>query len=70
MVEKASDIEPLAASVDDNGDCYFVPHWWPLERPTGAGMMRGVIVGLPIHQQGHIARAALEAAAFQSRGGD
>ena len=45
MVEKASDIEPLAASVDDNGDCYFVPAFSGLFAPYWRGMRR-VIVGL------------------------
>ena len=52
MVEKASDIEPLAASVDDNGDCYFVPAFSGPSRPTGAGCARGHRRSHPIHQQG------------------
>ncbi|MEZ5184512.1 MAG: glycerol kinase GlpK [Candidatus Nanopelagicales bacterium] len=68
MVAHASEIEPLAASVEDNGDCYFVPAFSGLFAPYWRGDARGVIVGLTrFINKGHIARAALEAAAFQSR---
>ncbi len=68
IVQNAADIEPLAASVDDNGDCYFVPAFSGLFAPYWRGDARGVIVGLTrFINKGHIARAALEAAAFQSR---
>ncbi len=68
MISQASEIEPLATSVDDNGDCYFVPAFSGLFAPYWRGDARGVIVGLTrFINKGHIARAALEAAAFQSR---
>jgi glycerol kinase len=68
MIQHASEIEPLATSVEDNGDCYFVPAFSGLFAPYWRGDARGVIVGLTrFINKGHIARAALEAAAFQSR---
>jgi glycerol kinase len=68
MVGSASEIEGLARSVEDNGDCYFVPAFSGLFAPYWRGDARGAIVGLTrFINKGHIARAALEAAAFQSR---
>jgi glycerol kinase len=65
--EKSSDIEALAESVPDHGGVYVVPaftglgspHWDPYARGSMMGITRGT-------QRGHIARAALEAIAFQS----
>jgi glycerol kinase len=67
LIEKSSDIEALAASVPDSGDVYLVPaftglgspHWDPNARGTMVGLSRGTT-------RAHIARAALEAIAFQS----
>jgi glycerol kinase len=68
MISSASEIEGLAKSVEDNGDCYFVPAFSGLFAPYWRGDARGVIVGLTrFINKGHIARAALEAAAYQSR---
>jgi glycerol kinase len=68
MIEQASEIEPLARTVEDNGDCYFVPAFSGLFAPYWRGDARGAIVGMTrFINKGHIARAALEAAAFQSR---
>lgn len=68
IISSAPEIEPLARSVQDNGDCYFVPAFSGLFAPYWRGDARGVIVGLTrFINKGHIARAALEAAAFQSR---
>ena len=68
LVTDAAQIEPLAAGVEDNGDCYFVPAFSGLFAPYWRGDARGVIVGLTrFVNKGHIARASLEAAAFQSR---
>ena len=68
IVRESSEIEPLAAGVEDNGDCYFVPAFSGLFAPYWRGDARGAIVGLTrFINKGHIARAALEAAAFQSR---
>jgi glycerol kinase len=66
--EKSKDIEPLAASVEDNGGIYFVPAFSGLFAPYWMSDARGVIVGLTrFVNKGHIARAALEATAFQTR---
>ncbi|MGB7147714.1 MAG: glycerol kinase GlpK [Terriglobales bacterium] len=68
LIEKSSDIEALARTVSDNGGVYFVPAFSGLYAPYWKGDARGVIAGLTrfIHK-GHIARAALEATAFQVR---
>ena len=68
MIEKSSDIESLAATVEDNGGAYFVPAFSGLFAPYWKGSARGVVVGLTRYvNKGHIARAALEATAFQTR---
>lgn len=67
-IEKASDIEALAASVTDNGDCYFVPAFSGLFAPHWRSDARGVIVGLTAYvTKAHIARAILEASAWQTK---
>ena len=61
-------MEQLALSVEDNGDVYIVPAFSGLFAPYWREDARGVIVGLTAYaNRGHIARAALEAAAWQSR---
>ena len=61
-------VEKLARTVDDNGGVYFVPAFSGLFAPRWRPDARGVIVGLTAYaNQGHIARAALEATAWQSR---
>lgn len=68
LISAAPEAETLAASVEDNGDCYFVPAFSGLFAPYWRGDARGAIVGLTrFINRGHIARAALEAAAYQSR---
>ena len=68
MIEKSSDIEALAASVEDNGGAYFVPAFSGLYAPYWKSDARGVIAGLTRYvNKGHIARAVLEATAFQTR---
>jgi glycerol kinase len=67
-IENASDIEALAASVTDNGDCYFVPAFSGLFAPHWRSDARGVIVGLTAYvTKAHIARAILEASAWQTK---
>lgn len=67
IIASSSDVEALANSVDDNGDVYFVPAFSGLFAPHWRPDARGVIVGLTrFANKGHIARAALEAAAYQS----
>jgi glycerol kinase len=68
MIKSAPEIEELAATVDDNGGCYFVPAFSGLFAPYWKGNARGVIAGLTRYvNKGHIARAVLEATAWQSR---
>ncbi|MBC8336813.1 MAG: glycerol kinase GlpK [Anaerolineales bacterium] len=68
MIDKSSDVEALAETVDDNGGIYFVPAFSGLFAPYWRSDARGAIVGLTRYiNKGHIARAALEATAFQTR---
>ncbi|MBI3275879.1 MAG: glycerol kinase GlpK [Methylocystis sp.] len=68
IIERSSDVEALAKSVEDNGDVYFVPAFSGLYAPRWQERARGVIAGLTrFSNKGHIARAALEAAAYQTR---
>jgi glycerol kinase len=68
LIEKSADVELLAKSVDDNGGIYFVPAFSGLFAPYWRSDARGAILGLTRYvNKGHIARAALEATAFQTR---
>jgi glycerol kinase len=68
LFDHASDVESLARSVEDNGDVYFVPAFSGLFAPHWRPDARGVITGLTrFANRGHIARAALESTAFQTR---
>ena len=68
LIEKSADIETLARTVDDNGGVYFVPAFSGLYAPYWKASARGVIAGLTRYaNKGHLARAALEATAFQTR---
>ena len=68
MIDDASEIEELARSVDDNGGAYIVPAFSGLFAPYWRPDARGAIVGLTrFVGRGHLARAALEATAFQTR---
>ena len=68
LIKTAPEIESLAKSVEDNGGIYFVPAFSGLFAPYWRSDARGVIVGLTrFINRGHIARAALEATAFQTR---
>ncbi|MCX7520958.1 glycerol kinase GlpK [Microbacterium sp. STN6] len=68
LITSASEIEALAASVDDNGGAYFVPAFSGLFAPYWRADARGALVGLTRYvNKGHIARAVLEATAFQTR---
>ena len=68
IISKSSDVEELAKTVDDNGGIYFVPAFSGLFAPYWRSDARGVIVGMTrFINKGHIARAALEATAFQTR---
>jgi glycerol kinase len=68
LIEKSADVELLARTVTDNGDVYFVPAFSGLYAPYWKANARGVIAGLTRYaNKGHIARAVLEATAFQTR---
>jgi glycerol kinase len=68
MISSAAEVEELAKSVDDNGGAYFVPAFSGLFAPYWRSDARGALVGLTRYvNKGHIARAALEATAFQTR---
>ncbi len=68
IIEKSADVEALASTVPDNGGVFLVPafvglgapHWNPYARGTIIGITRGTTAG-------HIARAAIESIAFQTR---
>jgi glycerol kinase len=68
LIGSAPEIETLARSVDDNGGCYFVPAFSGLFAPHWRSDARGVIAGLTGYiSKGHLARAVLEATAWQTR---
>ncbi len=68
LFDVAPQIEPLAASVEDNGDVYIVPAFSGLYAPYWRDDARGVITGLTRYAtRAHIARAALESTAYQVR---
>ncbi|GAB4467410.1 MAG: glycerol kinase GlpK [Anaerolineae bacterium] len=68
LIAKSSEIEELASKVEDNGGIYFVPAFSGLFAPYWKSDARGVIVGMTRYvNKAHIARAALEATAFQTR---
>ena len=65
---RAPDVEALARTVEDNGDVYFVPAFSGLYAPHWKESARGVVAGLTRYaNKGHIARAALESTAYQTR---
>jgi glycerol kinase len=67
MVDSSPEVEDLAKTVDDSGGIYFVPAFSGLFAPYWKNDARGVIVGLTRYvNRGHIARAALEATAYQT----
>jgi glycerol kinase len=68
MIQQSSDIEDLAKTVEDNGGAYFVPAFSGLFAPYWKSDARGVMAGLTRYvNKGHIARAVLEATAWQTR---
>jgi glycerol kinase len=68
LIGSAPEIETLARTVDDNGGCYFVPAFSGLFAPYWRSDARGVIAGLTGYiTKGHLARAVLEATAWQTR---
>ena len=68
IISSSEEVEALAAEATDNGDVYFVPAFSGLYAPHWQEDARGVIVGLTRYAtRAHIARAALEATAYQTR---
>ena len=68
LISSAPEIETLALTVEDNGGCYIVPAFSGLFAPHWRSDARGVIVGLTSYvTKGHLARAVLEATAWQTR---
>jgi glycerol kinase len=68
LIGSAAEIETLARTVEDNGGCYFVPAFSGLFAPHWRSDARGVIAGLTGYiTKGHLARAVLEATAWQTR---
>ena len=68
LIGTADEVEALAASVEDNGGVYFVPAFSGLYAPHWDASARGIIAGLTrFAGKGHLARAVLEATAFQTR---
>jgi glycerol kinase len=68
LIKTSPEIEDLAKTVEDNGGIYFVPAFSGLFAPYWRGDARGAIVGMTRYiNKGHIARAALEATAWQTR---
>ncbi len=68
LISASAEVEPLARTVKDNGGVYIVPAFSGLYAPYWKDTARGVIVGLTRYaNKGHLARAVLEATAFQTR---
>ena len=68
LIKQSSEVEVLARTVQDNGGIYFVPAFSGLFAPYWRSDARGAIVGMTRYvNKGHIARAALEATAYQTR---
>jgi glycerol kinase len=68
LIERAADVEALAAAVPDSDGCVIVPAFSGLFAPRWRSDARGVICGLTrFHTKAHIARAALDATAYATR---
>jgi glycerol kinase len=68
LIQSSAGVETLAGTVDDNGGIYFVPAFSGLYAPYWKDNARGAIVGMTRYiNKGHVARAALEATAYQTR---
>jgi glycerol kinase len=68
LISRSSEVEELARTVDDNGGIYFVPAFSGLFAPYWQSDARGIIAGLTRYvNKGHLARAVLEATAYQTR---
>lgn len=68
MIRQSSEVETIARTVEDNGGAYFVPAFSGLYAPYWKADARGVVAGLTRYvNRGHLARAVLEATAYQTR---
>lgn len=68
IIQQSHEIQPLAETVEDNGGAYFVPAFSGLYAPYWDSTARGVMTGLTRYvNKGHLARAILEATAYQTR---
>jgi glycerol kinase len=68
LIRSSAEIEALAREVSDNGDVYFVPAFSGLYAPYWKASARGIVAGLTAYaNRGHLARAVLEATAYQTR---
>ncbi len=68
LISQSADIDSLARTVEDSGGIYFVPAFSGLYAPYWRSDARGVIVGMTRYiNGGHLARAVLEATAYQTR---
>ena len=68
LIRSPAEIETLAATVADNGGCYIVPAFSGLFAPYWRPQAQGLLIGLTSYvTRGHIARAVLEATAWQTR---
>ena len=68
LIETSAQVEELAASVEDNGGVYLVPAFTGLAAPHWDMYARGAIVGITRGtERGHLARAALESTAYQTK---
>jgi len=68
IIQQSHEVQSLAASVEDNGGAYFVPAFSGLYAPYWDSTARGIMAGLTRYvNKGHIARAVLEATAYQTR---
>lgn len=68
LISKSSEVEDLARTVEDSGGIYFVPAFSGLFAPHWDGKARGLIIGMTRYiNRGHLARAVLEATAYQTR---
>ena len=67
LFKEASEVEPEARTVEDNGDTYFVPAFNGIFSPYWRDDARGMIIGISSHtKKGHLARALMEAPCFRT----
>lgn len=68
LITSLSEVEPIASTVEDNGDIYFVPAFNGIFSPYWRDDARGLIIGIGVNtQKGHLMRAILEAPCFRTK---